>query len=208
MIASPFEAMARLFEAEVGPLGPEAPRLNVSPTEIVPVAVTTEDGRMLLPMRWGFLPSWYRTVNAAPLLINARAETLAEKPAFREAVRARRCLIPADGFYEWQGPKGAKTPYAIRPRSGGPMAFAGVWQDWGPSRARISTCVIVTCEANAALTPIHDRMPVIVAPADFALWLGEAGPGAARLLVPAAEDALEVAPVDAAGRAILARRAG
>ncbi len=194
MITSPFGAMAHLFEAELGPLGPDAPRLNVSPTETVPVAVSVEDGRFLVPMRWGFLPSWYRTPADRPLIINARAETLAEKPAFRQAARERRCLIPADGFYEWQGEKGAKTAYAIRPRNGGLIAFAGVWQDWGPPEARIATCAIVTCAANATLAPIHDRMPVLIAPSDFALWLGEAGTGAARLMTPAPEDALAVTP--------------
>ena len=104
--------------------------------------------------------------------------------------------MPADGFYEWQGEKGARTPFAIRPRGGGLMAFAGLWQDWRGPEGWISTCAIVTCPANAVLAPIHDRMPVIVAPEDFALWLGEAGPGAARLMAPAPEEAL----VGGAGR--------
>jgi putative SOS response-associated peptidase YedK len=118
-------------------------------------------------------------------------------------VRSRRCLLPADAFYEWLGPKAPKTPYVIRPRAGGPMALAGLWQDWGNA----PTCAIVTCAANATLAPIHDRMPVVIAPDDFGLWLGEAGEGAARLMVPADDDLLEAWPADEDTRAILARRA-
>ncbi len=206
MITSTFEAMAQLFEAGLAELGPDAPRLNVSPTEPVPVVVSHDGDRSVLAMRWGLLPPFYRTPNGGPLLINARAEGIAEKPAFREAVRERRCLVPADGFYEWQGEKGAKTPFVIRPRGGGLMAFAGVWQEWRGPDGWIPTCAIVTCPANALLAPVHERMPVVIAPQDFALWLGEAGHGAARLMAPAPEEALVVEPADAETRAILARR--
>jgi putative SOS response-associated peptidase YedK len=101
LITSSFEAMADLFGAAPAELGPDAPRPNVSPTEPVPVVVSREDGRLIVPMRWGLLPPWYRTANGGPLLINARAESIADKPAFATAVRERRCLLPADGFYEW-----------------------------------------------------------------------------------------------------------
>ncbi|MBP7242911.1 SOS response-associated peptidase [Amaricoccus sp.] len=213
MITTTFAAMASLFDAEpVTPgsnaLSPDAPRLNVSPTETVPAVVSRAGARRIEPMRWGLLPPWHRSPKQPPLLINARAETIAEKPAFRDAARERRCLIPADGFYEWQGEKGSKIPYLIRPRAGGPIAFAGVWQEWGPPAERILTCAIVTCAANATLAPIHDRMPVVIAPADFALWLGEAGHGAAPLMVPAPDDALVATPADAETRRILARRGG
>ncbi len=208
MITSPFQAMAQLFEAVVEPLGPDAPRPNVSPTQAVPVVTAGEAGRRLRPMRWGFLPVWYKTAGGGPLLINARAETLAEKPAFRAAARDRRCLIPADGFYEWQGEGRAKRPMVIRAHGGGMLALAGVWQDWGPAGERAATCAIVTCAANATLAQVHHRMPVLIEPQDFALWLGEAGPGASRLMRPAAEDRLVVAPADAEVQAILARRAG
>ncbi len=202
MITSVFDAMARLFEADLADLGPDAPRLNVSPTEAVPVVVSHDGDRTIVPMRWGLLPPWYKTPTAGPLLINARAEGIAEKPAFRDAVRARRCLIPANGFYEWQGEKGAKVPWVIRPAAGGLIAIAGLWQEW----RGLATCVIVTCAANATLAPIHERMPVVLAPADFALWLGEAGKGASRLMVPAPEDVLVAAPADAERRAALTRR--
>jgi putative SOS response-associated peptidase YedK len=199
--------MAQLFEAGLAERGPDLPRLIVSPTEAVPLVVSLDGDRSVLAMRWGFLPAFYRTANGGPLLINARAEGIAEKPAFREAVRERRCLVPADGFYEWQGEKGAKTPFVIRPRGGGLMAFAGVWQEWRGPDGWIPTCAIITCPANELLAPVHDRMPVVIAPQDFALWLGEAGHGAARLMAPAPEEALAVEPADAETRAILARRA-
>jgi putative SOS response-associated peptidase YedK len=203
MITSPFEAMRSLFDAlTANDLGPDEARPNVSPTQTVPVVVAQDGARRIVPMRWGLLPHWYKAPNDGPLLINARAETIAEKPAFRAAARERRCLIPADGFYEWQGDKGAKTPFVIRPPRGGLIAFAGVWQAWQGS----PTCAIVTCAANATLAPIHDRMPVVIAPADFALWLGENGPGAARLMVPAPDEALVAETADPETRAILARR--
>lgn len=206
MITTSAQAMARLFDAVPGALGPDGARPNVSPTQSVPVLISTGTGRALVPMRWGLLPRWYKTMNGGPLLINARSETLATSPAFREAARARRCLLPVDAFYEWQGAKGAKTPHVIAPRAGGPMTFAGIWQDWPGPEGAIATCAIVTCAANATLAPIHSRMPVVIAAEDRPLWLGEAGHGAAVLMVPAPEDALEAHPADAATRAILARR--
>jgi len=209
MITSPFEAMADLFDATLADgLGPDEPRLNVSPTEVVPVVVAPPDGRMLVPMRWGLLPLWYKAANERPLLINARAEGIASKAAFRDPIRERRCLVPADGFYEWQrgnDPKGAKHPFVIRPSGGGLMAFAGLWQDWRAPEGWISTCAIVTCPANATLAPIHDRMPVVLAPEDWPLWLGAAGTGAARLMRPAPDDALVAAPADPATREALTR---
>jgi putative SOS response-associated peptidase YedK len=208
MITSTFEAMAELFEATLTDLGPDEPRPNVSPTEPVPVVVSHDGDRSVVAMRWGFLPRWYRTPNDRPLLINARAESIAGKPAFRDAVRERRCLVPADGFYEWRDEVGGKIPFVVRPRGGGILALAGLWQDWGPRSDRISTCAIVTCPANAALAPIHERMPVVIAPEDFGLWLGEARAGAARLMLPAPEDLLEAAPADAETRARLRQRGG
>jgi putative SOS response-associated peptidase YedK len=207
MITSSFEAMARLFAADLAELGPQEPRLNVSPTEPIPVVVSHDGDRSIVPMRWGLIPPFYRTPNAGPLLINARAEGIATKPAYRDPIRKRRCLVPADGFYEWQGEKPGKVPHVIRPRGGGIVAFAGLWQDWRSPEGWISTCAIVTCPANALLAPIHDRMPVVIAPEDFALWLGEAGPGASRLMVPAPDEALKAIPADAERRALLGRRA-
>jgi putative SOS response-associated peptidase YedK len=195
MITSSFEAMARLFEADIE-LGPnmigDAARPNVSPTEAIPAVVAGEAGRRIVAMRWGLVPPWYKTATGGPLLINARAEGIENKPAFARAVRERRCLIPADGFYEWQGEKGAKTPFSIRRPDGAPFAFAGIWENWRGT----PTAAIVTCPANATLAAIHERMPVVLAADDYALWLGEAGHGAARLMKPAPEDALVATPAD------------
>jgi putative SOS response-associated peptidase YedK len=207
MITSGFEAMARLFEAELGELGPEEVRPNVSPTEQVPVVISVDGARSIEAMRWGFIPHWYKAPTGGPLLINARSEKIAERPAFREAIRTRRCLLPANGFYEWQGDKGARVPWVIRPAAGGLVALAGLWREWrGPNGAVIPSVAIVTCPANAALREIHERMPVLIRPDDFALWLGELGPGAARLLEAAPEDMLVATKADSATRAILGRR--
>lgn len=206
MITSAFEAMARLFEAELTELGPDAHRLNVSPTEPVPVVVSVEGERSILPMRWGFIPQWYKTPTGGPLLINARSEKIADRPAFRDAVRTRRCLLPADGFYEWQGEKGARVPWVIRPPAGDMIAFAGVWREWRGPDGTIPSVAIVTCAANATLRPIHERMPVVIRPGDFGLWLGEEGKGAVRLLEPAPEDAFSATEADAETRAVLSRR--
>ena len=155
MITSSFEAMARLFEAEFAELGPDEPRRNVSPTEPVPVVVSVGGERHIVPMRWGFIPQWYKAPTGGPLLINARSEKIAERPAFKDAVRTHRCLLPADGFYEWQGEKGARTPYVIRPASGGMIAFAGLWREWRGPAGTIPSVAINTCAANDALRPIH-----------------------------------------------------
>lgn len=204
MITTGAEAMAALFEAELG-FGANvigaAPRPNVSPTEAIPVVVSDGGRRRLVAMRWGLVPPWYKTATGGPLLINARAEGVATKPAFARAVRERRCLIPADGFYEWRGEKKAAEPFVIRPREGGTIAFAGVWESWRGQ----PTAAIVTCAANGALAPIHERMPVVLAPGDHALWLGEAGHGAARLMVPAPDEALVAGPADERARAHLLR---
>lgn len=208
MITSSFEAMGQLFGAELAELGPEEIRPNVSPTEPVPVVVSQEGERNLLSMRWGFIPQWYRAPTGGPLLINARSEKIAERPAFKEAIRSHRCLLPANAFYEWQGEKGARVPWVIRPADGGLIALAGLWRTWrGPSGVAIPSVAIVTCPANATLAPIHERMPVLVRPEDFGLWLGEKGPGAAALLRPAPEEDLVATETDADTRAILARRA-
>jgi putative SOS response-associated peptidase YedK len=195
----PNDALARLFRAAPANDLPDPPRHNICPTQTVATVISAQGTRRIGPMRWGFLPRWYRTPTDGPLLINARADTLAAKPAFREAARARRCLIPASGFYEWtKDEAGNRLPWYISARAGaGPLAFGGVWQIWdGPEGARIATCAIVTCEASAGIAHIHHRMPLILAPGDWPLWLGEAGHGAARLMVPALQTMLAAWRVD------------
>ena len=190
-ITLPHDAMAQVFAADPANDLPDIPNYNVCPTTPVHV-VTAQDGvRHLRGMRWGFVPSWYNTPTAGPLLINARAETIAEKPAFRAAVRSRRCLIVASGFYEWRRAKGEPPdPWYVTLQDGAPMAMAGIWQVWGRGDAQMATCAVVTCAANAAMGRLHDRLPVIVAPQDWPLWLGEAGHGAAPLMRPVKDDAL------------------
>ena len=187
----PDDAMARLFDARPANDLPVGPRFNICPTQSVAVVIARGGARHLGPMRWGFIPSWYAHPGDGPLLFNARAESIADKPAFADAARKRRCIIPASAFYEWtKDADGTRLPWAIAPRDGGIMAFAGVWQVWERDGARHVTCAIVTCAANATLRPLHDRMPVVLSPDDWPLWLGEAGHGAARLMRAAPEGAL------------------
>jgi len=192
-ITMPAEAMAEPFEAVPGNDLPGGPDFNICPTDMV-AAVTSAGGlRRLRPMRWGFLPHWYKSPTDGPLLINARADTLAHKPAFAAAARQRRCLIPASGFYEWQtGPQGARLPWYISRSDGAPLAFAAIWQDWERDGHSLTTCAIVTTGANARMAEIHTRMPVILEPADWPLWLGEAGHGAALLMRPADDGVLQL----------------
>jgi putative SOS response-associated peptidase YedK len=184
----PNDAMARLFEAQPSNDLPEPPRYNICPTNALGVVTSGPEGRRLRPMRWGFVPHWYKTPSNGPLLINARAETIAEKPAFRAACRARRCLVPATGFYEWtKGADGARLPWYFTGADDEPLAFAGVWQDWAQGDDGLTTVAIVTCAASDWMAHTHHREPVVVAHADWALWLGEAGKGAAALMRPAPE---------------------
>ncbi|MFN4056826.1 MAG: SOS response-associated peptidase [Roseinatronobacter sp.] len=200
----PNDAMARLFAARPANDLPDTPRFNICPTQSVAVVIARAGARHLGPMRWGLIPTWYKHPGDGPLLFNARAETLAEKPAFAEAARQRRCLIPASAFYEWRKDGAARVPFAIAPEGSEVMAFAGVWQVWERDGARQASCAIVTCAANDQLRPLHDRMPVILPPADWALWLGEAGHGAARVMRALPVGALRVWPV---GQAVNSNRA-
>ena len=201
-ITLPHDAMAQVFDAVPSNDLPDVPNYNVCPT--TPVHVVTS-GRRLRAMRWGFIPSWYAEPSKGPLLINARSETIADKPAFRDAVRHRRCLIVASGFYEWKrDPGSAPQPWYVTRADGAPMAMAGIWQDWGKDGDPVATCAVVTCAANAAMAPIHDRLPVILSPQDWPLWLGEAGHGAAPLMRAVPDDALRFTMVS---RAVNSNRA-
>lgn len=183
----PNQAMAQLFNAAPANDLPDVPNYNVCPTTQIHV-VEPGARRLLRPMRWGFIPHWYETPSAGPLLINARAETIAEKPAFREACRARRCLIPCTGFYEWtKDSDGNRLPWYITRTDGAQMVFAGIWQDWGTGADLMRCCAMVTCAANSAMRHIHHRMPVILDPENWGKWLGEEGHGAATLMQPAAD---------------------
>lgn len=193
-LTSPFEAMIHLFDAVPGNDLPAVPNFNVCPTNMLGV-VTSDQGRRLRAMRWGLVPVWYKAVNDGPLIINARAETIAVKPAFREAVRERRCIVPVSGFYEWQAGAGkARLPWYFTRRDGAPMALAGVWQRWGA----MDTVAVVSTAAGPGMMGVHDREPVILEAADWPLWLGEAGHGAAVLLRATLPGVLQTHRVDTA----------
>jgi putative SOS response-associated peptidase YedK len=182
VITHPDAALAKLFEATPANDLPEGPRYNVCPTQAV-ATVRSEGGtRHLSPMRWGFLPHWYDSPTDGPLLINARAETIATKPAFRGAARERRCLVPATGFYEWtKDAEGRRLPWYITRADGAPMAFAGIWQDWARGEEAHRTVAVVTTQAAEDMAALHHRCPVVLEPETWAKWLGEEGHGAATL---------------------------
>jgi putative SOS response-associated peptidase YedK len=146
-------------------------RYNIAPTQQVLVVRLAEQGRELVLMRWGLIPSWAGDLKIGASLINARAETAAEKPAFRSAMKRRRCLIPADGFYEWRKAGKTKQPIYIRRADDQPFAFAGLWERWSKQGEPIESCTILTTAANDLLRPLHDRMPVILSPNDYGVWL-------------------------------------
>lgn len=149
------------------------PRYNIAPTQDILAVYESPDGREMTFYKWGLIPSWSKDSSMGTRLINARSETVSEKPAFRGAFKQRRCIIPADGFYEWQRTAGTKQPFFFRMRDEKPFGFAGLWERWeGEGGKVINSCAILTTEANEVLQPVHDRMPVILHPDDYALWLG------------------------------------
>jgi len=192
-ISMPQEAMTELFKATPANDLPQSPNFNVCPTNDIHTVTSDEGTRHIKSMRWGFVPSWYVNLSGGPLLINARSETIARKPAFRSACRSRRCIVPADGFYEWARKQGEKpNPYRVLRADEQPMAMAGVWQNYEVDGRVITTCAIVTTEANKTMSEIHRRQPVIIDPEDWPLWLGEDGIGAAKLMRPVAEHVLDL----------------
>jgi putative SOS response-associated peptidase YedK len=180
---------------------PFPPRYNIAPTDPVGIVRNGERGeREFALVRWGLIPSWVKDPGAFSTLINARSETVAEKPSFRGSMRHRRCLAPADGFYEWTGKPGAKRPHLVRLKTHGPFAFAGLWEHWlGADGSEVETMAILTTAANADMTALHDRMPVILAPEDYARWLDVKGGSAEPvrdLLKPLDEGQIEIIEVN------------
>ena len=197
-LTSPSEAVRAYFRHHNEAVYP--PRYNIAPTQPVAIVRPDHSGRReLMLVRWGLIPSWVKDPRTFSTLINARAESAAAKPAFRGALRHKRCLVPADGFYEWTGAPGRKRPHLLRLRSGGPMALAGLYEHWlGADGSELDTMAILTVPANRHLAALHDRMPAILPPGDFEAWLdvrAVSAEEAQRLLVPAAEDALEIVEV-------------
>lgn len=200
VIISPPEVFRALFGYDENPNFPA--RYNVAPTQPVPIVRMAEGKRQFTLVRWGLIPSWVKDPKTFSLVINARGDSVLEKPAFRSAIRYRRCLFPTDGFYEWKQEGNSKRPYFIRLQDGGPMAFAGLWETWtGPNGEEVETAAIVTTEANRAFSAIHHRKPVIVPPEAFDMWLdcrGVDARTATSLFAQASETALEAFEVSTA----------
>lgn len=197
-LTSPPEAVRAYFRATGETAFP--PRYNIAPTQPALIVRANASGnRELVLVRWGLIPAWVKDPRGYTTLINARCETAAGKPSFRGPLRHRRCLVPADGFYEWTGPARAKQPHLItaRPECQRPLlALAGIWEHWlGADGSEVETMAILTTAANTTMQPVHDRMPVIVEPQDFGIWLdctpGSAEP-VAHLLRPASDTLLQV----------------
>jgi putative SOS response-associated peptidase YedK len=195
----PPEAMRALFRYLEQPNFP--PRYNIAPTQPVAIVRMTEGKRQFALVRWGLIPSWVKDPRAFSLLINARGESVNEKPAFRNAMKYRRCLVPADGFYEWKREGETKRPYFVRRKDGAPIAFAGLWENWtGPNGEEVETAAIVTTTASRSISHIHDRMPVIVPPEAFDFWLDPKvdAQSAAAVISPVPEGEIEAYPVSSA----------
>jgi putative SOS response-associated peptidase YedK len=201
LLTAPVEALRRLFGVEAGlNLGP---RYNIAPTQETPVVrPAAAGGRELALLRWGLIPPWAKDPSIGAKLINARADTVATKPSFRAVFRQRRCLVPADGFYEWKaGPSGKpgagkpKQPYLIARADQATFAFAGLWEHWQDAKRTLETFTLITTDANATLAPIHHRMPVILDPQDYAAWLDTKNKAAEALLKPAPDGLLRATAI-------------
>jgi len=178
VLTTPGEVLAQIFEvplaAALTAVGKIVPRYNIAPSQRVPIVRRTAEGpRELALATWGLVPHWAKDPAIGSRMINARAETAAEKPSFRDALRRRRCLIPADGFYEWKKLGKGKQPWFLRMRDGRPFAFAGLWSQWRnpDGGATLDSCAILTTTPNDLVATLHDRMPVILSPAYQARWL-------------------------------------
>ncbi|MGH6736385.1 MAG: SOS response-associated peptidase [Methyloceanibacter sp.] len=193
-LTTPPEAVRAYFGYADTPNFPA--RYNIAPTQPIPVVCRDrEGGRRFRLMRWGLLPRFVKDPKKFPTLINARSEEALVKPSFRNAMRWRRCLVPADGFYEWTGPKGKRRPFLLRPREPGLIAFAGLYERWrDPEGGEVDTVAILTCPANRTVAALHDRMPVVLPPEQFEAWLdvNDVKPeDAAALLAPAPDNLFE-----------------
>jgi putative SOS response-associated peptidase YedK len=174
------EALAECFG--VDPPFPISPRYNVAPTQNVPALLASWEGKEWAMLRWGLIPSWASDRSIGVRLLNARAETASSMPSFRAAFKSRRCLVPADGFFEWAKVGGRKQPFYFTLRAGGPFAFAGLWEEWHGEGEPLRSCTILTTEANEVVRPVHARMPVILNPCDYTRWLSPAAKPPEELL--------------------------
>jgi putative SOS response-associated peptidase YedK len=196
LLTSPVDLLRQLFRFMERPnLGP---RYNIAPSQEVPIVRLSREGarRELIQVRWGLVPYWADDIRIGNRLINARAETIARTPAFREAYERRRCLVPADGFYEWRKEGKQKQPLLIRRKDRVPFAFAGLWERWRqPDGQILRSCTIATCPPNELVAEVHNRMPVILAAEDHDRWLDPAAGAGRALLRPCPADWLEALPV-------------
>ena len=197
-LTSPPEAMYQLFGLKE--LVNLAPRYNIAPSQDVPVVRTGDQGREMVMARWGLIPSWAKDRDFGAKTINARAETVAEKPSYRKALKSSRCLVPADGYYEWVKGPGGKQPWLFRRKDEGLIVFAGLWDRWvSPEDGEVvDSCSIIVREAGEFTRPLHHRMPVIVRPDDFSVWLGEGAndlEAVQGVMDSATDDGLTVHPV-------------
>jgi putative SOS response-associated peptidase YedK len=176
-------------------------RFNIAPSQLVAVVMDAQGNRTLDALKWGLVPFWVKDLKKHKPLINARAESLAEKPSFKQALLKRRCIIPADGFYEWKGEAKSRTPVYFKLKDGSPFGFAGIWEQWtSPDGEVLRTCAIITVEPNHLTSQIHNRMPAILKPEDEAIWLNAAEKDPVRLLAllkPYPHEAMEAFEVSA-----------
>ena len=195
-LRTPVDSLVKRFEIEEYPSS-ITPSYNIAPTQEVAAVVEEDEKRKLEMFHWGLIPSWAKDPAIGNKMINARAETVSEKPSFRKAFKVRRCLIVADGFYEWQKSDNGKQPYYIRMQDDSPFAFAGLWESWNNGE-EIRSCTIITTNANDLMDEIHHRMPVILPPEDYGIWLDpdfdEKEP-LTTLLKPYPAEAMEAYPV-------------
>ena len=197
-LKTPQERIGQYFQ--LGRLAELRPRYNIAPSQPVPIVRASEaTDREMIHVHWGLIPKWSKDPAVGNRMINARSETAAEKPSFREAMRYRRCLVPADGFYEWQKQRTGKQPYHIVMADGDPFAFAGLWEHWqGPDGEEIESCAILTPVPNRLMADIHLRMPAILPKDDYEAWLDPTTQAADRvqpLLRPYPEELMKAYPV-------------
>lgn len=195
------EQIRKEFQALVNNSTPDNPRYNITPSQMIDAVFEPETERILSQLKWGLIPHWAKDAAIGNRMINARAETLTEKPSFREAFKSRRCVIPASGFYEWQKKgTGGKQPFYFYLKDRDVFGFAGLWESWidKTTGEELETCTIITTEANDVLKPVHDRMPVILKPESYDEWLDAKGTNTDRLqklLVPYSADEMDSHPV-------------
>ena len=172
-LLTPEAQIRKTFHLPIGEQLSLNPRYNIAPSQHIPIVRDTEEGHELALAKWGLVPHWSKESKTKYSTINARIETVAEKPTYRTPFKSKRCLIPADGFYEWKIINSHKIPHYIRMRKGGVFAFAGIWDRWEDEGQILDSCSIIVMPANEVMKPLHERMPVIIAPAHYDLWLDQ-----------------------------------